>query len=173
MPATKKRIQNNRILAIDPGSREMGVVILQDREIIYYGVKTFRKRTPASALLTDLRKVVSQLIDEYQPHILVVEKTFFYKHKNTAKLITVADEIKAIAKRKRLKVFEYAPKTVRKAVCESGKATKRQLAHILCSRYQELNIYLVQDRKWKEKYWQNMFDALGLALTYLSFQNSD
>ena len=172
MTTKRKQQKNERILAIDPGTREMGFVILQNHEILYYGVKTFRKRSPVSTLLKDVRKTILKLIVDFQPGTLVIEKTFFYKQKNTAKLIMMADEVKTIAKRKKLNVVEYAPKTVRKAICESGKATKRELAKILCSRYQELHVYLTQDRKWKEKYWQNMFDALGVGLTYQKEQES-
>ena len=86
-----KTTTSQRILAIDPGTREMGIVLLEEREIVYYGVKTFRKRSPVSRLLIDVRKVIIKLIDEYQPEVLVIEKTFFYNQKSTAKLIIVAD----------------------------------------------------------------------------------
>lgn len=28
----------------------------------------------------------------------------------------------------------------------------------------QLRLYLTQDRRWKEKFWLNMFDAVALAL---------
>ena len=38
--------KKNRILAIDPGSREMGLVVLDNDEIIYFGVKILKKFRP-------------------------------------------------------------------------------------------------------------------------------
>ena len=160
----KKRAQ--RILAIDPGTREMGYAILDEYDPIYYGVKTLKKKRPTCVLLKETRKIIRRLIEDYNPKILVIEETFFYKHKNAYRLIAMAEEIKRVAKREKLKVFEYAPKTIRKAICKSGKATKREVAEVLCSRYPELHVYLTQDRKWKEKYWGHMFDALALGLTH-------
>jgi hypothetical protein len=34
--------------------------------------------------------------------------------------------------------------------------------------YPELKVYLTQDKAWKERYHQNMFDAVGLGLIVLS-----
>jgi len=34
------------------------------------------------------------------------------------------------------------------------------------SKFPELNVYFNQDHKWKEKYHQNMTDAVALGLTY-------
>lgn len=163
---------NNRLLAVDPGTREIGIALMEDKDLIYYGVKSFQKRKPLSALLEQVNHVFKQLIEEYSPAVLVIEKTFFYSNKNVSNLIAVAEEIKALAKKYRLQIAEYAPKTVRKNVCKSGKATKVETANILCSRFPELHIYRQQNRKWKEKYWLNMFDAVALGVTYFDFSQN-
>ena len=164
---TKKR-DRERILCIDPGTREMGIAVLEDTELIYYGVRTLKKKRPASVLLRETRRIISRLIDDYGIKRLIIEKTFFNRNKNVSNLIVMADEIKALAKKRKLKVTEYAPKTVRKSICQDGKATKREVSKVISARYPELNIYLTQDRKWKVKYWQNCFDAIALGLCYLS-----
>jgi hypothetical protein len=35
-------------------------------------------------------------------------------------------------------------------------------------RFPRLRVYLTQDRRWKERFWQNMFDAVALALFHQS-----
>lgn len=132
----------------------------------YYGVQTLKKKRPVSVLLKAVRQIINRFIEDYNPSILVIETTFFYKSKNTSGLIVLAEEIKAVAKRKKLKIVEYAPKTVRKCICETGKATKRETAKVLCSRFPELQIYIIQDRLWKDKYWLNVFDAIAIGMTY-------
>jgi Holliday junction resolvasome RuvABC endonuclease subunit len=62
----------------------------------------------------------------------------------------------------------YAPQTVRKGLVGNGWATKREVAAAISSRYPALRIYLTQDRRWKERYWLNMFDAIALALYHAS-----
>jgi Holliday junction resolvasome RuvABC endonuclease subunit len=161
------RNKPTKILAIDPGTREMGFAILEPNDLIYYGVKTLKKKRPVNVLLKEVRKIINRFIDDYGTNVLVIETTFFYKHDNTSGLIELAETVKAVAKERRLKVVEYAAKTVRKCICESGKATKRETAKVICSKFPELQIYLTQDRIWKEKYWLNVFDAVALGLTYL------
>jgi hypothetical protein len=39
---------------------------------------------------------------------------------------------------------------------------------VIVSKFPELEVYLTQDRAWKERYHQNMFDAVGLGLMALS-----
>ena len=39
---------------------------------------------------------------------------------------------------------------------------------MMVSKYPELKVYLTQDRAWKERYHQNMFDAVALGLMALS-----
>lgn len=154
-----------RILAIDPGTRETGVAILENDDLAFYGVKTLKKKRPAHVLLKEARKIIYRLIEEYDPKIFVIEMTFFSRNKNTSMLHVLCDEMKASARRKGLKLYSFAPKTVRKYICKDGKATKKQVSKVLAARYPELTIYLSQDRKWKEKYWLNMFDAVALGLT--------
>jgi Holliday junction resolvasome RuvABC endonuclease subunit len=63
-----------------------------------------------------------------------------------------------------LQVKELATNTVRKALCGNGAASKKEVARVVASRYPELKSYLTSDRRWKEKYYFNMFDAVALGL---------
>ena len=96
--------------------------------------------------------------------LLVVEKSFFAQNKNAALLNVFVDEIKAIGKRKGLKVMSYAPNTVNKFICGNGRASKEEEAKVIVSKYPELKVYITQDRKWKARYHQNMFDAVALGV---------
>jgi Holliday junction resolvasome RuvABC endonuclease subunit len=58
----------------------------------------------------------------------------------------------------------YSAKTVRQSAVGDGWAGKREVAKSLCGRFPDLRVHLTQDRKWKERYWGNMFDAIALAL---------
>ena len=77
----------------------------------------------------------------------------------------LVDEIRAQGRRHGLEVRPLAPSTVKKRICGTGAATKREVAEAVIARYPELNVYLGQDRKWKERYHGNMFDAVAIGLT--------
>ena len=158
------RKNKTKILAIDPGTREMGVAFLEGEKLIYHGVKTIKKRKSPHETLKAGRKIILRLINDLKPDVLVVEKTFFANNRNSALLNVFSDEIGAIGKRKGLKVIYYAPNTVKKHICGDGRASKEEVAKVIVSKYPELKVYINQDRKWKDRYHQNMFDAVGLGV---------
>ena len=155
---------NDKILAIDPGTREMGVAFLEGGKLIYHGVRVIRKKRSPHERLQAGREIVLRLIKDFRPAILVVEKTFFARNRNTSLLNVFADEIVSIGKRKGLKVKAFAPSTMKKAIAGNGHATKEEVADVVVARFPELKVYLTQDRKWKERFHQNMFDAVALAM---------
>ena len=156
--------KNNRILAIDPGTHYMGVAVLDGKKLSYYGVKTLARRKSPHDTLTEGRKLIRELIDDFEPRTLAVEKTFFANNRNSTLLNIFADEIVAIGKRKRLKVILLAANVVRKELCGNGWATKREVAQEVCHRFPELVPYLSSDRRWKEEFYLNMFDAVALGI---------
>jgi len=158
---------NSKILAIDPGTREMGIAFIDGGKLIYHGVKIIKKRKSPHEVLKEGRKIVLRLIKDFKPKTLVLEKAFFANNRSVALLNVFVDEIKAIGRRKRLKVMSLAPSTVKKAICGNGRASKREVARVIVSKYPELKVYLTQDRAWKELYHQNMFDAVALGMMLL------
>jgi crossover junction endodeoxyribonuclease RuvC len=157
---------NSKILAIDPGTREMGIAFLEAGKLIYHGVKVIKKKKSPSETLKEGRKIVLRLINDLKPSVLVVEKPFFANNRSASLLNVFVDEIRAIGRRKRLKVMRFAPSTVKKAICGNGRASKKEVARVIVSKYPELKVYLTQDRAWKERFHQNMFDAVALGMMF-------
>jgi len=155
---------HKKVLAIDPGTREMGIAFLDDGKLIYYGVKTIKKHRYPNETLKEGRKIILRLIKDFRPNTLIYEKTFFANNRNSSLLNVFVDKIKAVAKRKGLEVRGFAPSTVKKAICGNGRANKKEVARVIASKYPELKVYLNQDRVWKELYHENMFDAVALGM---------
>jgi len=155
---------NSKILAIDPGTREMGIAFLEEGKLIYHGVKVIGKKKTPSEALKEGRRIILRLIKDFKPGALVLEKAFFANNQSAALLNVFVDEIKAIGRRKGLKVMSFAPSTVKKAICGNSRASKKEVARVIISKYPELKVYLTQDRAWKEEYHQNMFDAVALGM---------
>ena len=96
----------------------MGIAFLEGEKLLYHGVKAIKRGRSPHETLKEGRKVILRLISDFSPQVLVVEKTFFANNRNASLLNVFVDEIKAIGKRKRLKVLSYAPNTVKKMICE-------------------------------------------------------
>jgi Holliday junction resolvasome RuvABC endonuclease subunit len=158
-------MQNStRILAIDPGTREMGFADLQGYALIDHGVKVIKRGRSPQETLDRGMAIVAGLIEDFRPEVLIIEQTFVGRNQNTAPLNVFADEIKALAKRSRLEVMTFAAHAVKKAVCGYDWAGKAEVAKAVVNRYPELKAYLFKDRKWKERLHANMYDAAALGM---------
>lgn len=153
----------SKILAIDPGTKHMGYAFLDKGKLSYYGVKVIEKKKSPHETLKEGRKAVLGLINDLKPNVLVIEKAFVSNNRSASLLNVFFDEIRAIGKRKKLKVLSFAPSTVKKHIAKDGWAKKKEVAKAISSKYPELKVYLTQNRGWKERYHQNMFDAVTLA----------
>ena len=153
----------SKILAIDPGTKHMGYAFLDKGKLLYYGVKVIEKKKSPHEILKEGRKAVLGLINDLKPNVLVIEKAFVSNNRSASLLNVFFDEIRVVGNRKKLKVLSFAPSTVKKHIAKDGWAGKKEVARAIASKYPELKVYLTQDRGWKERYHQNMFDAVALA----------
>jgi crossover junction endodeoxyribonuclease RuvC len=160
---------NTKILAIDPGTKEMGVAFLEGIKLIYHGVKVIPNEKSPKEKLKEGREIIFRLIRDYRPDVLVVERSFFANNRTASLLHVFINEIRAIGKKKGVKVISYAPSTVRKRIAGNGRASKEELSVIIVSKYPELKVYLSQDRAWKNQHHQNMFDGIcqGFCVNFL------
>jgi Holliday junction resolvasome RuvABC endonuclease subunit len=152
-----------RILAIDPGTKEIGTAILDKSELVYYGVKTVRDRSTAQKILQQSSAIAEELINSYEPEVLAIEKMFIVQ-KSAALLSVVAEEIKTTARGRGLLVYEYSPSVVRRFLCESGRATKAAVAAVVAGKFPYLSRHLETRTKWETKYYSNIFDAIAVGL---------
>lgn len=154
------------ILAIDPGTKELGFAVLKDSRLEYYGVKTFKRRSPPHALLADIAGFIASLIVRYRPESLAIERTLLIQQ--SAALLTVAaEEIKFTAKQHGLVVYEYNPADIRGVIGRQDKATKRDAVQVVAKRFPELTRFLRHQTQWEALYWAHMFDAVAVGLMSL------
>jgi Holliday junction resolvasome RuvABC endonuclease subunit len=152
-----------KILAIDPGTKELGVAVLADERLEFYGVKTFKQRQPPHVLLASIARYITALLVEYHPAILAIEQTYHIQ-RQAALLNIVALEIKQTALQNGLAVYAYAPRQVRQWIGQPGKGTKQDVAQGLAARYPELAHLLRQPTKWEALYRAHIFDAVAVGL---------
>jgi Holliday junction resolvasome RuvABC endonuclease subunit len=168
---TMGKRSNKRILAIDPGTKNIGFALLDNGELIHFGVKSVPQMMPSCEILKRGKRIIVRLIDDFRPNFLAVEKTYFANNKDTVLLNTFTKVIQKIGKRKGLMVSCIAINTVRKVICGNGAASKDDVARVIVSKYVELKPYLTSNRKWKERYFQNMFDAIAIT-EYITYHNN-
>jgi Holliday junction resolvasome RuvABC endonuclease subunit len=163
----QKRKKINKILAIDPGTRYWGIAVFKDGKLSESMVKVLTANHSPANRLKEARKVFASLIEDFEPDTLVLEKPFFFWSKQAHFLDTLVDELKSLAKKEKMAVYEYSPRTIRKVVCGNGNTTKREMAKFLTSLYPGLLIHFKQEKRYKELYWGHMFDAVGVGVCHL------
>ncbi len=158
-----------KILAVNPGTRYIGVAILKGQpknqaKLIYYGIKSINNRSTTRHILQEGKEIINELLYYHQPDIVAQKKVFFVQEKNSERLNKLSEAIKILVKRKNLTYTEYAPTTVRKQICQKDKATKKETTKILVSLYPELAANLTQEKIWKDDYWSHMYNAVAIGL---------
>jgi Holliday junction resolvasome RuvABC endonuclease subunit len=164
-----RRRTTDTILALDPGFRDLGFAVLHGRRLISSGVRPLRL-LPASRRFSEASSLVRGWVEAYQPTVVVLEQTHRHPIASFDALHRLALGVRRLAASRGITVVSYAPQTVRKALLGNGRATKRELATAMVVHFPALRVYLTQDRKWKERYFQNMFDAVALAVHHRTTQ---
>lgn len=155
--------QQRTILAIDPGLRDIGYAVLVGSRLVQIGVHRLLEQLPR-ARRREAGQWLVFVLETYGPDILILERANRQRAGRFGDLNRLVERFQQIAKRLGVPAAAYPPQTVRKGLLGDGWTSKRVLAHALAQTIPGLRIYLKQDRRWKERYWLNAFDAIALAL---------
>lgn len=125
-----------RILGIDPGIAIVGFGFIdkQGSKVIpvQYGCIKTEAHTPEEARLLQVYDAMKQLIDQYKPDAVAVEKLFFNRNVTTAMTVSQARGVLVLAAvQSGLPVAEYTPMQVKQAIVGYGKAEKQQVQELV------------------------------------------
>ncbi|MBE0492985.1 MAG: crossover junction endodeoxyribonuclease RuvC [Thiomicrospira sp.] len=117
-----------RILGIDPGSRKTGFGLIESGRYhptyVVSGVIRVEKFSGAERL-KNIFESVGQLIDQYQPSMMAIEKVFVHKNPSSAiKLGQARGVILCAAAIKNIPIIEYTPTQIKSTVVGQGHAGK-------------------------------------------------
>ncbi len=125
------------VLGIDPGTATTGYGIVArtttgDIVLIACGAIRTEAHQPMHLRLLELFEDLSNLIDEFQPNEVAVEKLFFGRNVTTAITVGQARGIVLLAAAiKHLPIGEYTPAEVKQAISGYGNAEKRQVQEMV------------------------------------------
>lgn len=130
-----------RILGIDPGSRVAGygiVEVLSHRAAlnsihhIEHGLLKLSTRSTFQSRIHELGQLVNQIIKEFNPNIVVIEKIFIGLNVDSAFKLGHARGVCIYeAMRGNCQVAEYTPREVKKSITGKGQATKEQVSLLI------------------------------------------
>lgn len=153
-----------RILAIDPGYERLGIAVIDDSNTLLHSecFKTSIK-LPHELRLGAISARIKEVVAEFKPKALAIEKLFFNTNQKTAiKVSESRGVILAEAAAIPIPVFEYTPLQVKIAVTGYGRSDKRQVM-IMVSK-----LIKIPDKKYPAKQSDDELDAIAIGLTHLA-----
>lgn len=119
------------ILGIDPGLATCGYGLIATKgrrnfELVDSGTI---KTSPEVTISNRLKKIhlsTKNLIEEYQPSKIGIERIFFSNNQKTAVLVAQARGVILLASTDK-KIFSYSPLEIKKTITGYGQANKQQL----------------------------------------------
>jgi Holliday junction resolvasome RuvABC endonuclease subunit len=165
-------MQHKTILGIDPGTKEMGLVVLRGQELMAYGVHTLRNGARPYDIIGQARRIVLAAIAKHEPHVVAIEEPLNLPTKRAAILTVIVQELRVRSEELGMEVVELSPAAIRERVVGNPRASKIEVAEALIrGDFAQLR-ELVPRRparaalglRPRDKYWLHMFDALGLAV---------
>ncbi|MEX2488986.1 MAG: crossover junction endodeoxyribonuclease RuvC [Pseudomonadales bacterium] len=154
------------ILGIDPGSRVTGYGVIHSigarQEYITSGCIRTTDKTPLPAKLEEIYAGITEIIDEFLPVEIAVEKIFMARSAESALKLGHARGVAIVAAVNRgLPVHEYEAKKVKQAVVGTGAASKGQVQHMV------MTLLRLSGRPQEDA-----ADALATALCHINTQAS-
>ena len=123
----------SRVIGIDPGLRitGYGIVDCQNKKTTYITsgiIKTSSEKLPYPERLKIIFDEVSEIISQYQPNQLCIEKTFVNMNANSSLALGQARGVAMAAGiQHQLQIYEYTALQIKKSVVGNGHAQKIQV----------------------------------------------
>lgn len=125
-----------KILGVDPGTGIVGFGIISsdgfNHQLIEAGIISSPPHTPLDERLEIIYNELAELINEFKPSVMVIEKLFFAQNVTTAISVSHARGVMMLAgKQAKLKIVEYTPLQIKQSITGYGRAEKKQIQHMV------------------------------------------
>lgn len=157
-----------RVLAIDPSTRGFGFAVLEGLDkLVDWETRSARQNKNRQCL-----KKVGELLDYYQPDVLVVENCAAKGSRRCARVRRLIEAICEHAIRRKIRVRRVSCRQIQLAFAEFGAETKHEIATAIAERFPELAPHLPPLRKaWmSEDHAMSVFDAAAMGMMFFGFR---
>ena len=155
------------ILGIDPGTARMGYAIIETTpkkkiKLIKHGVLTTPPDVEQHKRLLMLYKSLNQIIKEFKPDSMVIERIFFNTNVKTALLVGQARGVSMlVAAGNNVDLFEYTALQAKLVLTGYGRSDKKQMQEAV-KKFLKLPEIIKSD---------DANDAVAMALCYVNKNN--
>jgi crossover junction endodeoxyribonuclease RuvC len=124
------------VMGIDPGAANLGfgIVRVEGARMVALdgGVVETSAELPIERRLERIHRALTELISWHEPQALAIEDVYFGKNVRSAMAVGQASGAAMLAAAQGgVSCFAYTPQAIKKAVCGSGAADKRQVQRMV------------------------------------------
>jgi Holliday junction resolvasome RuvABC endonuclease subunit len=149
------------ILAINPGSRYIGFAAFQGPDLIDWGVRVVRGKTPKGRIRV-ATKIVLEATDRFHPQVFAVKD--LHQSRSSSALNGLIDSITDLARRRKIRIAAYSIGQLKTALCPEAKGNKRGLAKDITALYPVLAHDFQKEMDNRNPYHLRMFEAVALGV---------
>ena len=153
-----------RTLALNPGSRYVGIAVFHGPELVDWAVRSIREKTPTGKL-DQLKSILSEIAETHSVNCLVIKS--LHPARSSEYLSQLTGALKEWAKDKHNVVREYTIKEVETFLLPSGRLNKNLLMEGVAAIHPFLFPELDGERRNRNPYLVRMFEAVALGMRCL------
>lgn len=148
------------ILGISPGTRYIGLALLQNKRLQDRRLKAFNGKWS-----NHKQRIIIRTIERYieSQTINVIAITIVPDSKGSKNLSTVIDGIKQIAERNQIQIYSFSTTELKQNIHSGTRVTKETLVEHILQLYPELNREYRKEQKNIEGYHIKVFEAVAVA----------
>ena len=154
-----------RTLALNPGSRYVGIAVFHGPELVDWAVRSIREKSP-EARLDQLKSILSEIAETHSVNCLVIKS--LHPSRSSEYLSQLTGTLKEWAKEEHHAVREYTIKEVETFLLPSGRLNKHLLMEGVASSHPFLFPELEEEKQNRNPYLIRMFEAVALGMRCLS-----
>lgn len=158
----------NKILAINPGTRYLGIAVFHGPELRDWGTRGVKGKWSAGKD-EKLKELILTLIAQHRPEAIAIKK--LHPSRSSKQLDFFVSSIKLMAEGAGLPLYEYPIKYLEAYFSPGNKISKRKLAELLAQRHPSLFQELKKDGSNSSRYYLWMFEAVAVGA--VCFQQLD
>jgi RNase H-fold protein (predicted Holliday junction resolvase) len=155
-------MQNNRniILAINPGTRYIGIAVLEGTDLLDWSVKVISGEI-SRVKLQRMMNLINELISFYEPETIVLKR--LHQSRSSKALKQFCSQVERLADSGGIKLSRYSIDEIKAFFAPGEKINKLRLAELICKKHPVLRRELEKEQDNLNPYHIRMFEAVALA----------
>jgi len=154
------------ILAINPGTKYVGIAIFQTSDLVYWGIRVLKGKW-SQEKMRNIETALQNHINKYHVNLLVLKK--LHSSRSSKNLNYLVKSIERLATKKGIELSFYSLNDVKKFLAVGMKTNKMGIAGIVTARYPFLIHELEKEKKHKHPYFVRMFEAIAAGIVTFTY----